>query len=80
VNDEKLLDQSYHRYLDSKLREKAPYTGLPILIHLRARTQREKAGEGRSQKFSGTPKSGPPTGPRKRTTKKADKPRRRLGG
>ena len=80
VNDEKLLDQSYGRYLDSKLREKAPYTGLPILLHLRARTQKEKSSEGRNQKFSGTPKSGPPTGPRKRTTKKADKPRRRLGG
>jgi GTP-binding protein len=80
VNDESLLEQSYQRYLDSKVREKSPYTGLPILFHLRARSQKEKAAASRGQKFSGTPKSGPPTGPRKHSTKKADKPLRRLGG
>lgn len=82
VNDDKLLDQSYHRYLDTKLREKAPYTGLPILLHLRARTPRDKSNDTRGQKFGRHPETGgrPPTGPRKKTTKKADKPRRRLGG
>jgi GTP-binding protein len=40
VNDEKLLDQSYRRYLESCLREKSPYTGSPILLHLRARAPR----------------------------------------
>jgi len=82
VNDEKLLDQSYERYLDSKLREKAPYTGLPILFHLRARTARDKSNDTRGQKFGRHPETGgrPPTGPRKHTNKKADKPRRRLGG
>jgi GTP-binding protein len=82
VNDEKLLDQSYHRYLDTQIREKAPYTGLPILLHLRARTPRDKSNETRGQKFGRHPETGgrPPTGPRKRTNRKADKPRRRLGG
>jgi len=83
VNDEKLLDQSYHRYLDSQLREKAPYTGLPILLHLRARTPRDKSNDTRGQKFGRHPETGgrPPSGPRgKHSNKKADKPRRRLGG
>jgi GTP-binding protein len=42
VNDGKLLDQSYRRFLESKIREKAPYTGLPLFIHFRARLSREK--------------------------------------
>jgi len=42
VNDGKLLDQSYRRFLESKIREKAPYTGLPLFIHFRARLTREK--------------------------------------
>lgn len=83
VNDEKLLDQSYHRYLETQLREKAPYTGLPILLHLRARTPRDKSNDTRGQKFGRHPETGgrPPSGPRgKHSNKKADKPRRRLGG
>ncbi|HWB58739.1 MAG TPA: ribosome biogenesis GTPase Der [Chthoniobacteraceae bacterium] len=43
VNDEKLLDQSYRRYIESRIREKAPYTGLPLQFRLRAR---EKRGDG----------------------------------
>lgn len=42
VNDEKLLDQSYSRFIDSRIREKTPYTGLPILFRLRAREKRGK--------------------------------------
>ena len=83
VNDEKLLDQSYHRYLDTQLREKAPYTGLPILLHLRARAPRDKSNDTRGQKFGRHPETGgrPPRGPRgKHSNKKADKPRRRLPG
>jgi GTP-binding protein len=41
VNDEKLLDQSYRRFIESRIREKSPYTGLPILLHLRAREKRK---------------------------------------
>ena len=37
VNDDKLLDQSYRRYIESRIREKVPYTGLPIMLRLRAR-------------------------------------------
>ena len=82
VNDDKLLDQSYHRYLDTQIREKAPYTGLPIAFHLRARTPRDKSNDTRGQKFGRHPETGgrPPTGPRRHSNKKADKPKRRLGG
>jgi len=84
VNDEKLLDQSYHRYLDTQIREKAPYTGLPIQLHLRARTPRDKSNDTRGQKFGRNPETGGrPTGRKPRgghSNKKADKPRRRLGG
>ena len=82
VNDDKLLDQSYHRYLETQIREKAPYTGLPIAFHLRARTPRDKSNDTRGQKFGRDPETGgrPPSGPRRRTNRKADKPKRRLGG
>ncbi|MEI9894946.1 MAG: hypothetical protein WDN28_13930 [Chthoniobacter sp.] len=56
VNDEKLLDQSYRRYLDTQLREKAPFTGLPILFHLRARTPRDKANEPGARNSGGIPR------------------------
>lgn len=36
-NDEKLLVESYARFLEGKIREEAPYVGLPILFRLRAR-------------------------------------------
>ncbi|MDB6175236.1 MAG: small GTP-binding protein [Chthoniobacteraceae bacterium] len=36
-NDEKLLVETYRRFLESRIREKTPYTGLPLLFHLRAR-------------------------------------------
>ncbi len=36
-NDEKLLVDTYRRFLESRIREKTPYTGLPLLFHLRAR-------------------------------------------
>jgi GTP-binding protein len=82
VNDEKLLDESYRRYLEARLREHAPYTGSPLLFHLRARTPRDKANDTRGQKFGRRPETGgrPPTGPRKPSNKKAERPRRRLGG
>ena len=40
VNDEKLLDQSYRRYIEACIREKTPYTGLPLVIRLRGREKR----------------------------------------
>jgi GTP-binding protein len=36
-NDEKLLVDTYRRFLEARIREKTPYTGLPLLFHLRAR-------------------------------------------
>jgi GTP-binding protein len=37
VNDPKLLDESYHRYLDAQIREHVPYVGLPLLFRFRGR-------------------------------------------
>lgn len=42
VNNEKLLVESYRRFLEARIREKTPYTGLPLLFHLRAREVRGK--------------------------------------
>jgi GTP-binding protein len=42
VNDDKLLVESYRRYLEAQIREHSPYTGLPLIIHLRAREPRSK--------------------------------------
>jgi GTP-binding protein len=80
VNDEKLLDDSYRRYLESKLREHSPYTGSPLLFHMRAREARDKSNDTRGQKFGRHPETGGKLGPHKRTNRKADKPKRRLGG
>jgi GTP-binding protein len=38
VNDPRLLSQSYARYLESRIRDAEPYTGLPIILTLRPRT------------------------------------------
>ncbi len=84
VNDEKLLDESYRRFIESHIREKAPYTGLPILFHFRPREARDKENQTRGQKFGRNPETGGKPGPRgprgKRTTSKADKSPNRLGG
>ena len=83
VNDEKLLDDGYRRYLEARLREHTPYTGSPLLFHLRARTPRDKANDTRGQKFGRHPETGgqAPRGPRpKHSNKKSARPRRRLGG
>ena len=81
VNDEKLLDDGYRRYLEARVREHSPYTGSPLLFHMRAREARDKSNDTRGQKFGRHPETGGrPSGPRKRSNKKADKPKRRLGG
>jgi GTP-binding protein len=37
VNEEKLLDESYHRYLDAQIRQHTPYVGLPLRFRFRSR-------------------------------------------
>ena len=37
VNDQKLLDESYQRYLEARIREHVPYVGLPLLFRFRGR-------------------------------------------
>jgi GTP-binding protein len=39
VNDPRLLSQSYARYLEGRIRHAEPYTGLPIILTLRPRTE-----------------------------------------
>jgi GTP-binding protein len=39
VNDPRLLSQTYRRYLESRIRQKQPFTGLPIILTLRPRAQ-----------------------------------------
>ncbi len=40
VNDPRLLARTYARYLEGQIREHAPYPGLPIILTLRARSQK----------------------------------------
>src|SRR5262249_39391693 len=77
VNDEKLLDESYRRYLEARLREHAPYTGSPLLFHLRAREARDKSNDTRGMKFGRNPETGPP---KRRPKRGGTKPKPRLGG
>ena len=81
VNDEKLLDETYRRFLEARLREHAPYTGCPLLFHLRARDARDKSGDTRGQKFGRHPETGGrPTSRVPISRRPASKPKRRLGG
>ncbi len=41
VNDPDLLPPTYRKYLEGKIREKAPYEGLPLLFRFRGREARE---------------------------------------
>jgi GTP-binding protein len=41
-NHYKYLDEHYQRYLEARIREHIPYTGLPILFHFRSREERGK--------------------------------------
>ena len=71
VNDDKLLPESYRRYLESRIREEAPWTGLPLLFRLRARKIDEKRG-GRGIKGGGGMKQAVPRiGPKGRPGKTA---------
>ena len=81
VNDEKLLDETYRRFLEARLREHAPYTGCPLLFHLRARDARDKSGDTRGQKFGRHPETGGRPSSRAPISRRpASKPKRRLGG
>ena len=40
VNDPRLLSRTYARYLEARIREAAPYPGLPIILTLRPRSQK----------------------------------------
>src|SRR3984893_1200604 len=40
VNDPRLLARTYARYLEARIREHAPYPGLPIILTLRPRSQK----------------------------------------
>jgi GTP-binding protein len=40
VNDPRLLREQYQRYLEARIREAEPYAGLPLLLTLRARSEK----------------------------------------
>ena len=40
VNDPRLVNQTYRRYLEARIREAQPYPGLPIILKLRARSEK----------------------------------------
>jgi len=40
VNDPRLLTQSYARYLEARIRDAQPFSGLPIILTLRPRSQK----------------------------------------
>jgi GTP-binding protein len=42
VNSADALVPAYKKYLEGRIREESPFTGLPVLIHLRGRPPREK--------------------------------------
>jgi GTPase len=44
-NSEKLLDDTYRRYLEASIRKEVPYPGLPLLFHFREREVRGGAGK-----------------------------------
>ncbi len=40
VNDPDLVNEAYRRYLEGRIRKAEPYPGLPLILRLRARTQK----------------------------------------
>jgi GTP-binding protein len=47
VNDPRLLNDTYRRYLEARIREAEPYPGLPIILSLRPRAgvrHKQRAG------------------------------------
>ncbi|MFI0348093.1 MAG: ribosome biogenesis GTPase Der [Chthoniobacterales bacterium] len=49
VNDEKLMTDSYHNYLVNTLRERWPFTGLPVRLRLKGRLSREEQDRRRTE-------------------------------
>jgi GTP-binding protein len=43
VNDPRLLNQTYERYLESRIRQAQPFPGLPIILTLRSRANSVRA-------------------------------------
>lgn len=46
VNDDTLLVDTYRRFLETRIREVAPWTGLPLMLRLRARQKEGPKGQG----------------------------------
>jgi len=44
VNSADALVPAYKKYIEGRIREESPFTGLPVIIHLRGRPPREKKG------------------------------------
>lgn len=53
VNDPQLMNESYRRYLEARLRESVPYLGLPIILTLRPRARNMPQGSARKSRSFG---------------------------
>jgi hypothetical protein len=70
-NDKSLLDDSYRRFLESRIRAVEPWEGLPIDLHLRERPAR---GVARARK-GGSKTTPPGKAPRPVVRRRSDKGR-----
>jgi hypothetical protein len=52
VNDPSLMNETYRRYLESRLRKTEPYPGLPIILMLRPRTGNVRRATSRMPRVS----------------------------
>ena len=52
VNDPSLMNETYRRYLESRLRKTEPYPGLPIILTLRPRTGNVRRATSRRPRLS----------------------------
>ncbi len=69
-NDEKLLVDSYRRFLEAKVRATWPYTGLPLLFHLRPREVKGSAKQAARGRKGGEQKPKTPRGEEHASRKK----------
>ncbi len=71
-NDEKLLVESYRRFLEARIRESWPCTGLPLLFHLRPREVKGSAKQAARGRKGGEQKPKTPRSEEHASRKKRD--------
>ena len=56
VNDPRLMNETYRRYLEARIRKAEPYPGLPIILTLRPRTRNMPEARRRSHSSGKAPR------------------------